>query len=200
LASVFAGGRLLRRDSHMMYSPISDNATIVAASSDRRTFYSNSSQQSERGCLATRFTIRLPTHSSRQPVRCAAHHTAAPVQITLRRALRTATIARLSLISRAVPSEPAADRDDCGNFLSGDVRVPASKATMLYASGSSGGSSDLSALAPSSVLTHLDREERRAYEMVGVVDELDVSDRSGESSAESGVGIVCTRGRNLSTR
>jgi len=58
----------------------------------------------------------------------------------------------------------------------------------------------LSALAPSSVRTHLDREERRAYEMVGVVDELDVSDRSGESSEESGAGIVCTRGRNLSTR
>ena len=113
-------------------------------------------------------------------------------------------IARLSLISRAALSEPepAANRDDCGNFLSGDVRVPASKATMLYASGSSGGSSDLSARAPSSVRTHLDREERSAYEtVVGVVDELDgFSDRSGDSSEESGAGTACTRGRNLSTR
>jgi hypothetical protein len=134
-------------------------------------------------------------------VRCAAHHTPAPVQITLRNALRTATIARLSLISRAAPSEREDEGHDCGNFLSGDVRVPASKAIMPYASGSSGGSSDLSALAPSFVRTHLEREERRVYEMVGVcVDELDVSDRSGDSSAERGAGIVCTRGRNFSAR
>jgi hypothetical protein len=157
--------------------------------------------QRRKRTVSRRGMMRAPTHSSRQPVRCAAHHTPAPVQITLRRALRTATIARLSLISRAASSEPAAaDRDDCGNFLSGDVRVPASKATMLYASGSSGGSSDLSAFVPPSVRTHLDREERSAYEMVGVVDELDVSDRSGASSADSGAGITCTRCRNLSTR
>jgi hypothetical protein len=110
-------------------------------------------------------------------------------------------IARLSPISRAALSERenGRDDDDCGNFLSGDVRVPASKATMLYASGSSGGSFDLSSLAPSSVRAHLDREERRAYEMVGV-NELGVSERSGESSAERGAGIERTRGRNFSTR
>jgi len=107
--------------------------------------------------------------------------------------------ARLSLILRATLSERDGDGDSCGNFLSGDVRVPASKATMLYASGSSGGSFDLSSRAPSSVRVHLDREKRRAYEMVGV-DELVVPDRSGVSSAESGAGIACTRGRSFSTR
>lgn len=107
--------------------------------------------------------------------------------------------ARLSLILRAAVSVGDDDDDGCGNFLSGDVRVPASKATILYASGSSGGSFDLSSLEPSSVRVHLDREERRAYEMVGV-DELVVSDRSGESSVESGGGIACTRGRNFSAR
>ena len=106
--------------------------------------------------------------------------------------------ARLSLILRATLSGRD-DDDGCGNFLSGDVRVPASKATILYASGSSGGSFDLSSLAPSSVRAHLDREERRTYEMVGV-DELVGSDRSGVSSAESGGGIACTRGRNFSAR
>lgn len=120
--------------------------------------------------------------------------------------------ARLSLMSRAAVLLP--DRDGgggCGNFLSGDVRVPASKATMLYASGSSGGSLDSSSLVPSSVRAHFDREERRACEMVRVgvragagagADELELvaSDRSGASSAESGAGIASTRGRSFSTR
>lgn len=118
--------------------------------------------------------------------------------------------ARLSLMSRAAVLLP--DRDDgggFGNFLSGDVRVPASKATMLYASGSSGGSLDSSSLVPSSVRAHFDREERRACEMVRVgvragagADELELvaSDRSGASSAESGAGIASTRGRSFSTR
>ena len=38
-ALALAGCRRLLRDSHMMYSPISDTATIVAASNDRRTFW-----------------------------------------------------------------------------------------------------------------------------------------------------------------
>jgi len=139
------------------------------------------------------------THSSRQPVRWAAHHTAAPVQITLRRALSTARIARLSLISRAAISERVEGCGNCGNFLSGEVRVPASRGTMLYDSGSSGGTFDLSVLAPSSVRAHLEMDRRRAYEMVSV-GELACSERSGESSAESGVGTASTSGRNNSTR
>ena len=65
-------------------------------------------------------------------------------------------IALLSPISRAALSMRVDECGNCGNFLSGEVRVPASKATMLYARGSSGGSFDLSALAASSVRAHLD--------------------------------------------
>jgi len=44
-------------------------------------------------------------------------------------------------------------------------------------------------------------DRRRAYEINGVDElELAVSERSGESSAESGVGTVSTRGRSMSTR
>jgi len=162
----------------MIYSPISETAMIVAASSDRRTF-----------------------HSSRQPVRCAAHHVAAPVQITLRRALSTAMIALLSLILRAAFSERSDERDSCGNFLFGEVRVPASREIILYANGSRGGFFDLSDLAASSVRAHLDMDRRMACGIVGVDElELVVSETSGESSAESGAGIVSRRGRSISMR
>jgi hypothetical protein len=107
-------------------------------------------------------------------------------------------IALLSLISRAAFSERSDERDNCGNFLSGEVRVPASRETIVYANGSRGGLFDLSALAASSVRAHLDMDRRRAYGIVGV-DEL-VSERSGENSAESGAGIVSRRGRSISMR
>jgi len=126
---------------------------------------------------------------------------AAPVQITLRRALSTAVIALLSLISRAALSERSDECDNCGNFLSGDVRVPASKAIILYVCGSSGGFFDSNALAASSVRAHLDIDRRRAYGIVGVDElQLAVSERSGESSAESEGGIVSMRGRSISMR
>ena len=121
--------------------------------------------------------------------------------MTLRRALSTAMIAFLSLISRAAFSERSDERDNWGNFLSGEVRVPASRETILYANGSRGGFFDLSALAASSVRTHLDMDRRRVYGIVGVDElELVVSERSGESSAESGAGIAPTRGRSISMR
>jgi hypothetical protein len=142
-----------------------------------------------------------PTHSSRQPVHCAAHHAAAPVQITLRRAFNTAMIALLSLISRAAFSERSDECDNCGNFLLGEVRVPASRETILYVNGSRGGFFDLSALAASSVRAHLDMDRRRAYGIVGVEElELVVSERSGESEAESEAGIMSRRGRSISMR
>ena len=151
--------------------------------------------------LATSSGTDKPTHSSRQPVRCAAHHAAAPVQITLRRAFNTAMIALLSLISRAVLSERSDECDNCGNFLLGEVRVPASRETILYVNGSRGGFFDLSALAASSVRAHLDMDRRRAYGIVGVDElELVVSERSGESEAESEAGIVSRRGRSISMR
>jgi len=107
-------------------------------------------------------------------------------------------IALLSLISRAAFSERP---DGCGNFLSGEVRVPASRETILYANGSRGGVFDPSALAASSVRAHLDMDRRRAYGIVGVDElELIVSKRSGESSAESEAGVVSTRGRSISMR
>ena len=110
-------------------------------------------------------------------------------------------IALLSLISRAAFSERSDERDNCGNFLSGDVRVPARSETIVYAIGSRGGLFDLSALAASSVRTHLDMERRRVYGIVGIGElELVVSERSGESSAESEAGIVSSRGRSISMR
>jgi hypothetical protein len=109
-------------------------------------------------------------------------------------------IAFLSLISRAAFSERSDECDNCGNFLSGEVRVPASRETILYADGSRGGFFDLSAPAASSVRAHLDMDRRRAYGIVGV-DKLElVSERSGKSSAESGAGIVSRRGRSISIR
>lgn len=85
--------------------------------------------------------------------------------------------------------------------MSGEVRVPASRETILYANGSRGGFFDLSALAASSVRTHLDMDRRRVYGIVGVDElELVVAERSGESSAESGAGIAPTRGRSISMR
>ena len=85
--------------------------------------------------------------------------------------------------------------------MSGEVHVPASRETILYANGSRGGFFELSALAASSVRAHLDMDRRRAYGIVGF-DELEVvvSERSGESSAESGTGIVSRRGRSISIR
>jgi hypothetical protein len=112
--------------------------------------------------------------------------------------LSTAMIALLSLISRAAFSERSDKRDNCGNFLLGEVRVPASREIILYANGSRGGFFDLSAVAASSVRAHLDMDRRRACGIVGV--ELVVSERSGESSAESGAGIVSRRGRSISMR
>ena len=110
-------------------------------------------------------------------------------------------IAFLSLISRAAFSERSDGCDNCGNFLLGEVRVPASRETILYADGSRGGFFDLSALAASSVRTHLDMDRRRAYGIVGVVElELVVCERSGESSAEKGAGIVSARGSSISMR
>jgi hypothetical protein len=83
----------------------------------------------------------------------------------------------------------------------GEVRVPASREIILYANGSRGGLFDLSALAASSVRAHLDMDRRRACGIVGVDElELVVSERSGESSAESGAGIVSRRGRSISIR
>ena len=110
-------------------------------------------------------------------------------------------IALLSLISRAALSERSDECDNCGNFLSGEVRVPASKAIILYVCGSSGGFFDLNALAASSVCAHLDMDRRRVYGIVGVDElQLAVSERSGESSAENGAGIVSMRGRSTSMR
>jgi hypothetical protein len=110
-------------------------------------------------------------------------------------------IALLSLILRRAFSERSDECDNCGNFLLGEVRVPASRETILYANGSRGGFFDLSALAASSVRAHLDTDRRRAYGIVGVDElELVVSERSGESSAESGAGIVSRRGRRISIR
>ena len=134
-------------------------------------------------------------------MRCATHHVAAPVQITLRRALSTAMIALLSLISRAAFLERSDECDNCGNFLSGEVRVPASREIILYAKGSRGGFFDLSAVAASSVRAHLDMDRRRACGIVGDDElELVVSERSGESSAESGAGTMSRRGRSISMR
>jgi hypothetical protein len=110
-------------------------------------------------------------------------------------------ISLLSLISRAALSERSDECDNCGNFLSGDVRVPASKAIILYVCGSSGGFLDSNALAASSVRAHLDMDRRRAYGIVGVDElQLAVSERSDESSAESEGGIVSMRGRSISMR
>ena len=110
-------------------------------------------------------------------------------------------IALLSLISRAAFSERSDEYDDCGNFLLGEVRVPASRETILYANGSRGGFFDLRALAASSVRAHLDMDRRRAYGIVGVDElELVVSERRGESSAETGTGTVSRRGRSISMR
>ena len=134
-------------------------------------------------------------------MRCAAHHVAAPVQITLRRALSTAMISLLSLISRAAFSERSDECDNCGNFLSGEARVPASRETIVYANGSRGGFFDLSAFVASSVRDHLDMDKRRAYGIVGVDElELVVSEMRGESSAESEAGIASRRGRSISMR
>lgn len=85
--------------------------------------------------------------------------------------------------------------------MSGEVRVPASRETILYANGSRGGFFELSALAASSVRAHLDMDRRRAYGIVGVGElELVVPETSGESSTESEAGIVSRRGRNISMR
>jgi hypothetical protein len=104
-------------------------------------------------------------------------------------------------MSRAAFSERSDERDNCGNFLLGEERVPASRETILYANGSRGGFFELSTLAASSVRAHLDIDRRRAYGIVGV-DELKlvVSETSGESEVEREAGIVSRRGRSISMR
>ena len=75
------------------------------------------------------------THSLRQARRSAAHQVAKPEPRTLRSALRTAVTARRSPSSRLCADCELRSRrwlgvDVRGNLRSGEVRVPARRATM----------------------------------------------------------------------